>query len=469
MGNFAKAAALVCVIGAPVWAQDTCPGTDIILDMAQTILSSRGLLNQFEKGRIGAEAAYLALYYGGPTDASLAAIDALAAEPRYGEAIDLAAAIRGIDGLAMLDPDPATAIARAGPSLQRAVILADRGETYARLIALALASDNPEAAYLNTSGFTLPVYLLADQDDQMRLDVAAASLRHGLPVIAAYLLADRLDLMAYFDLLRAFPDDPEVQALADPLVIMLSGATLRAGQMVPYADPPADPDIAEIRRNSFDIFRALWLGTPSDFISIMLNQTGRDRDIVAVTRVVLDHAADGRLDPVADPDLVWLLEYQALADQMGRDTVHATLGFFDFPSPNIRHFSGTALQSLDIILARETFGPYLRGEQSALPDRPGLLADDFDWDRWVRLAQAVAAQGGDASFSDPADFAVAAELLAARGLWRQAAVSVDPVARLMDRLVLMRDMMLRVDRLCNAALVQPGQAMKQPGVYLWKF
>ena len=41
-------------------------------------------------------------------------IDTMAAEPRHNEALDLAAAYRGIDGLALLDPGPVVAISKAG-------------------------------------------------------------------------------------------------------------------------------------------------------------------------------------------------------------------------------------------------------------------------------------------------------------------------------------------------------------------
>lgn len=163
-------------------------------------------------------------------------------------------------------------------------------------------------------------------------------------------------------------------------------------------------------------------------------------------------------------DLVWLLEYRALSKILGRDFVHNTLTSFEFPSPKIRHFSGTALQSLDIILARETLGDFVRSKVGSASARPALLADDFAWDTWVRVAQAVAADDlGGVGFFDASEFAIAAELLAEAGEWRAAAASLDPMASPMDRLTLVRDMMLRVDRLCDAALVQPGQAMMQPG------
>ncbi len=469
MGYFARMAIIASVIASPVWAQDTCPGTDIILELAQQILTERAELNRFEQGRIGAEAAYLALHYVGPTDATLALIDAMAAEPRHTEALDLAAAFRGIDGLALLDPDPVVAMSMAGPSMQRAVILADRGETYARLMSQALASESAEVADFFRSS-RMVVYLLADQDDQMRLDVAEAAVRNGLPEIAAVLLADQADQSAYFDLLMAFPDHPGIQDMAVRMAVMSSGATLRLGQMVRHDNPPDYAAIARSRRNAFDTMRSLWLGTPSDFISIFLNQSGRDPETADVSRLVLSQVESGQLHPVTDPDLVWLLEYRGLAKILGRDYVHDTLTSFEFPSPKIRHFSGTALQSLDTILARETLGDFVRGKDSTLPPRPDLLADDFAWDTWVRVAQAVAAGDlGGVGFFDGSEFAIAAELLAEAGEWRAAAASIDPMRSPMDRLNLVRDMMLRLDRLCDAALVQPGQAMMQPGGYLWKF
>ena len=55
------------IVAGPDWAQNICPGTDIILDLAQVVLTGRDGLNRFEQGRIGAEAACLALHYDGPT------------------------------------------------------------------------------------------------------------------------------------------------------------------------------------------------------------------------------------------------------------------------------------------------------------------------------------------------------------------------------------------------------------------
>ena len=470
MGYFARMAIIASTFATPVCAQGTCPGTDIILDLAQQILTGRADLNRFEQGRIGAEAAYLALHYVGPTDTTLALIDAMAAEPRHTEALDLAAAYRGIAGLALIDPDPVVAIATAGPSLQRAVILADRGETYARLMGQALNIDPLTEGFNRFTAGRLVVYLLADQDDQMRLDVADAAVRNDLPEIALYLLADRVDQTALFDVLLAYPENTNVQSLADPMQVLSSGATLRTGQMLPYATPPQDAEMARSRRNYFDTLRSLWLGTPSDFLGIFLNQSGRDQAASDVARLVLAQVEGGQLNPVTDPDLVWLLEYRALAKDLGRDYVQQNLTGFEFPAMKIRHFAGTALQSLDIILARETLGDFVRGTDAALPPRPPLLSDDFAWDAWVRVAQAVAAgEFGGVGFFDASEFAIAAELLAEAGQWRAAAGSIDPMARPMDRLTLVRDMMLRVDRLCDAALVQPGQSMMQTGGYLWKF
>jgi hypothetical protein len=68
-----------------------------------------------------------------------------------------------------------------------------------------------------------------------------------------------------------------------------------------------------------------------------------------------------------------------------------------------------------------------------------------------------------------ADYAIMAELLAERGDWLRAAASYPPRGDPYGRVVLTRDMLLRVDRLCDAALAAPGQGFVQAGQYLFRF
>ena len=121
-----------------------------------------------------------------------------------------------------------------------------------------------------------------------------------------------------------------------PMAMMSSGATLRLGQVVLYIIPPDDVAVARSRRDVFHTMCSLWPGTSADFISIVLNQSGRDQETADMAKTVLGQVAHGQLNPTTDPDLVWLLEHRALTKILGRDFVYDMLTSFEFPLPKIR-------------------------------------------------------------------------------------------------------------------------------------
>jgi hypothetical protein len=145
--------------------------------------------------------------------------------------------------------------------------------------------------------------------------------------------------------------------------------------------------------------------------------------------------------------------------------LQATLGAFDWPPRRLRHYAGTAVESLDWMLAADVLGPVVRGEVEDLPARPAMMTPGFDWALWTALAVQLAGGGGEAL--PPESLAPAAELLIAAERWdnlARVAAQMEPE----ERLMLTRDAMQRLDRRCAAWMASEGQGLTG-GTVMWRF
>jgi hypothetical protein len=451
-------------------AQESCPEAPLILDLAGDILDGRAEVNRFEARRIGAEAAYLAILYGGlDTAAALDLIDTRLTDT-HPDAPVLRAALRAARGdveagLAEINPDPVRAFALGGMSVRRAVLLADAGVTYFTLLHAGRAV--PDLGD-SIGPLTLGVELLAltsDQPDDVIGQIVKAADAAGYRHAALLLAADMTELAVFEGLMAKYAGDPEMEALAGMAWLQGYGATLRHGTgPVPRADAARQAERGELDARYYAVSRAAYHGGAAQFILTLLNQTGRDVEISAVAAAYLDEVEAGRIDPVRDPEAAWLFQYRALAKAMGADVVHATMGGFDFPTGRIRHYAGSAAETMDWVIARVALLPVVAGAE--LPPRPALLSPTFDWDMWTEVATALAR--GDAGPFEGDAGPVAAELLAGAGRWDEmevVAAGFDPF----ERLVFLRDIMQRLDRGCAAYMAQPGQAMLLGGDSLYRF
>jgi hypothetical protein len=453
------AALLALGLALPARAEP-CGHEDRIAAMARDVLAARADLTGFAPRQVGALPAYLLLHYGGLADAEARALlDGLVAE-RVREAADLADA-RAIatDGVTMWQARrglaDAEAIARTDMAARRAILLADDGATFFRLLAAAPPGDPALGILLQGPGI---LALLTDQPDDRLLAIAVQAEAAGALKAAQLLLADRTDLAAYRDFQARHPDadlhpDRQLHAM---------GATLRhdTGPL----DAASYPDAAsrQQQRDIHTVVRAAFLMGAADFLGITYNQTG-DVAVADAARRFLAAVDGGEIDPVRDPESGWLLAYRALAEAMGPARAQAVLRAFAFPSRRTRHYAGQANETLDWVVARDALAPVVAAF-AAMPDRPGLLSPDADWDAWTRTAEALR----DGTPTDPADSRRAIELLAAIGDW-DAAHDLASALPAGERAAVLTDLAQRLDRQCGQWTATPGQALLLGGSVLWRF
>jgi hypothetical protein len=462
----------IAVAAGAARAQETCEQAPRIVDLAGAIIEGRADLSGLHQRRYGAEAVYLALHYGGMDEAAARArLEELAAdgvvEAREVLAV-LVIAREGVEaGLAVIDPDQVRAFAEATVPVRRAVLVADGGESYFRLMRAAEARPElAERVSLAIAGGGELVQLTADMPDEALAQVIAAAEADGRVLAAIKMAAGLADLSTFQALMERYADRPEVSEFATFSWLEANIFSLRHG-----AGPLARPDPAmQAERGAGDartyaVFRAAWDSGPAQFILTFLNQTGAEAEVAAVAQAYLTEVAAGRIDPVTDPDAAWMMQYAALGLVMDPSVVQATFGGFDFPPARLRHYAGTAANALDWMLAAEALGPVVLDEGAPQPERPAMMQAGFDWTLWTGLAAQLAA--GPAGDLPPESLLPAIELLAEAGRWDE----VEAVAGMLappERMAVLRDMMQRLDRRCDAWMASEGQGL-MGGTVMWRF
>lgn len=464
----AAAGAMVAVgllAGGAAAAQETCPEAPVIVQLAGAIIDGREELTGLHQRRHGAEAAYLALHYGGmEAGAARALMEDLAADGVVEAQEALAALVVTQDGveagLAVLNADPVTGFAQAGLSTRLAVMRADGGESYFRLLAEALAQPDLAEAAWNPGRWPELVIIAAGRPEAEVVAMAEAAAGRGLSQ-QAHLLAATLADGAVRDALVA--GLPPLDTSDAALVWQIENAAGLWHRLKPGAETEG-----ALGGGSFDaMLRAAWHDGPAHFGSTLVNMTGWEEEGQAVASRFLAEVAAGRIDPVADPEASWLFQYRAWADAVGRDALHSAMRGWDFPQARLRHFAFTAVTSMDWMLAGDALVPYVTGAESLPPARPDLMTDDFAWFFWIGMARDIVAGDYDPEMPDPT-VSVGLELLMQAGRWDEVmrvTVGMEPAARLS----ILRDAMQRLDRGCEAWMAMPGQALLLGGDVVWRY
>ncbi len=458
-------------------AQDRCESTGDIVTLARTILEDRDTLTRLARRQFGTEAAYMMLHYYGMDDSDATDLMAQLMTEPIRDLDELNATMLmsrfGIDaGLQAIDPDPVRAFAMAGRSVRRALLLADNGQSYFDLLRRAIDTPafDPRLPPQTVAGIDLIAYV-SNQPDDVLLTIAQTAEAAGFIASAVVLAADMTTLDAYQAIIDRHRDDPALTAQAPYSWVTQTGATLRHDTgPVPRMDAAAQAERGATDMQTYTILRAMFHDGPMQFSGVLMNQTGWIAEGEQVAAAFLAEVEAGRIDPLRDPETAWLFQYRAWAALKGRDAVHSVLSNVDFPLQRIRHFAGTALTSLDWMVAKEALRRFVQTETTTLPTRPALLSDGFDWDLWITAAQAITTGDRDAlSVGGPDMLAIAAELLADIGVIDDAMVIAPDAFDDVGRLTFLRDVMLRLDRHCDAITAQPGEAMLLGGTYLFRF
>jgi hypothetical protein len=453
-------------------ADETCAEAPLIAGMAGAIIEGRADLPGLHQRRFGAEAVYLALHYGGMDEAAARDLLATLAAENVTDARDVLAVLvmarEGVEaGLAVIDADPVRAFATAGLPVRRAVLMADGGESYFRLMREAEA--RPELAegvgqFLAGGGEM--VTLTAGMEDAALAQVVAAAEAEGRILLAIKLAAGLRDLSTFQRLMQDHADLPEVAEFATFSWMEANVFSLRhGGGPLPRPDAALQAERGAGDARLYAVFRAAWESGPEQFILTFMNQTGLEAEVAAVAQAYLAEVGAGRIDPVADPDAAWLVQYEGLGLVMEPAALQGTLGAFDWPPRRLRHYAGTAVESLDWMLAAQALGPVVRGEVAGVPERPAMMTPEFDWALWTGLAEQIA--GGGVGALPPESLGPAAELLIAAERWDDlagVAAQMEPE----ERLMLTRDAMQRLDRRCDAWMASEGQGL-MGGAVMWRF
>ena len=466
---------------APVFAQtsapDDCTFRPQILDLADRILAGRTELPGFSPASFGSEAAYLTLRYGEySTSQGLRFLHNVDTEgrrpPRNLANLTTTYAISrlgAIAGLSLGGGDPLNRFLDARPSVVRAIILADSGQSYFDL--LQQVNDDPELAARPTMGYFRNLQAarsIIDQSDDFKLAFAQLAESRGEAALAGSVLASRRDITAYADFLNRYSQDQTIMNFAGEQAVFLSGFS------VFHNDHPLELirhlSISE-RYNgqlNFDIYKAGILGREIDFFSVTYNVTGR-REIVTAARNYMTALGAGKITPQHDAEAAWLVIHQNLLSALGTEQVFRVLSGFDI-STRHRHFAGSALQTMDWVVAKAAVAAFVRGETDTLPERPEILSNGIDWASWTRLA--LQSTSSPTPFADPlseADAAIAVEILYLRG-------DIDDAINLAERdlslkagLTVYRDFMKRFDVQCAAVTDYPGKALLFGGSTLFRF
>jgi hypothetical protein len=459
------------VLAVGVWAQgaaaqEVCAEAPVIVQLAGVILDGRQELSGLHQRRHGAEAAYLALHYGGIEAGAARDLMAELATAGVAEAREALVALvvtqDGVEaGLAVLHEAPLRAFAGAGLSVGLAVMRADAGESYFRLMAEALAQPDLAESVMHGGRWSELVMIAAGRPEAEVVAMVEVAAGQGLSQQAHLLAATLADGAVREAVVAGLPplDDRDTG-----LVWQIENAAGLWHRLKPGAETEG-----ALGGGAFDaMLRAAWHDGPAHFSSILVNQTGWEEEGRAVASRFLAEVAAGRIDPVADPEASWLFQYRAWADAVGRDALHGAMRGWDFPQARLRHFGGQgqAATSFDWMLAAEALGPVVRDEVAEMPKRPELMTDGFDWELWRGLATELAI--GPVGVVEGDEVAIAVELLIAAERWDEL-LALTAKLEASERLAILRDAMQRLDLGCDAWMAMPGQALVLGGSVVWRY
>jgi len=264
---------------------------------------------------------------------------------------------------------------------------------------------------------------LLDQSDDFKLEFGENAERAGELWPAALVLASRRDMAAYYDLL----DRHAATDLADTMGSRRISGYLATPlhQTAPEPVPGDDAEILEVRRVQFDILCAAFRTGGTDWLGVLWNLTGE-------------------------------------TEAMGADALREGLELFNlFGNP--RWFGVSARETIDWMIAKQAFAV----SADTMPARPALLSSAFGWDEWVRVAETLS-RGGVDTIAGPSR-GIAIELLLGAGEVEAALKLAEGLSPVSDRLAFYRDVMVRLDRKCDAHSVYPGAGLVLGGEMMFRF
>ena len=188
-----------------------------------------------------------------------------------------------------------------------------------------------------------------------------------------------------------------------------------------------------------------------------------------VSRRYLAAVNSGTIDPKRRPEEGWAFLLSAMSEEFGSEIARQMLTGFDQMADR-RHYSGRALDVLEVATATEAAKDWLRGDVAEAPEKPEGLTQDFDWPLALSVWALVKAGGllPDAALSGQA-LTLVLEAHIQRGEIDIALDLAERAGGLRKRVTLARDVMRRQNRLCDQFGILPGQSVLLGGQLLYDF
>lgn len=452
----------------PIRKQNACTHRDSILQLSKYILDHRDSLTGSPAKRFGTRAAYLNLRYDEPDrNAAMNMLrPLLRGEVR--DSLQLAAAYtiarHGINaGLTLLDKDPQEAFAKLGNFALRALILKDQGKSYVAWVIKTKKAKKYFRKFFDNYMFGLRIpYFISDQSDAFKFEFSKTAESNDELILAAAVLATQTDLDAFQAFMARHSDDKRLHQVLDDRTLTGQGFTALHDTGPTFFSTTYTEAEKNLRRQSYSILRAAFHSGEQDFLNIYVNQSGQMHGGQEIADEYFAQVQGGYLNPSREPELAWIYLYEKMVATSGRTDADNLLGTFNFP--NLRHFSGLAKESIDWMIATKALTPYLRNIVTAPKRRPILLARDFDWERWMRIAEPIGTDKlSPKKMQSKQDARIAVELLFVSGRLETLIEFVPNNFDIQDAMTIYQDIMMRLDRRCSAFSVLPGQALMLGG------
>ena len=424
-------------------AQEQCVHSDLIGRMADYVIDAEPV----RLARFGTRVAYYKMHYGGlageEIEGLFSRLDEI--EARGADSLRDTYALSQPGGLAAWQTDVEGVEERfrmMHPSTLRALILADGGETYLELRAATLPDeDQPWPSYLHDAQ---PALYLTDQPDDVRLAIAQKAEAAGALHFAAALLAAHSDQALFDGILSRHSDVFDTGSLPAAWQFGRYSDTVRTRLL---QDPKFENPLSEAMAAEYEVERAAALTHPVSFLYIYHLQSGTREGTYPAVDEVLSGVA--QLDPLRDPEEVWVRTYRALLENTPPDQVRDVLRSFGWHELRLWTGGSNALEQLDIMVAKDLLGPFVRGDTAGLPGPPDVTT--IDWDMWVDAARVVRDGGREPEDSRTAMI----ELLWEAGRYKDAwsIVALEPFGRQSAQTA--RDLASRLDMLCDQRSILP--------------
>lgn len=388
------AAALLALSGGGGQTQETeaiCQHDARIVEIAERILDRRMQLTAEEAGEVGSQAAYLWLKHSGASGE-----EGLAFLRDLGDRMETP--FFSFDTL-----ESVFTIARVGSKMtpryfateadfveHGALLRLGNGEPFFERLATVRAHERLARLWARISPISRVHIALAvnDLDDAALLARATRAEKMGALAIAGGLLAVRHDLDAFLAFIERHAG-AEDDYYFSPDYLAPRGFFFPKHLMPPLQLFP--------ERNQDDWGQILVAhAARAGAVDLVFWPPG---DEVAYTALrYLDGVSAGQIDPGADHETNWLAAFEIYAKVVGTDEAQQVARRGKTRSSSGRHFGWSGPEALDWFLTKRALGPFVREETDQPPARPDGMAAEFDWDTWLRLAEAVR---GGAADPDP--------------------------------------------------------------------